>query len=510
MQDEPLFRLDGVSKTFGATVALRDVHLSVREGEIHALLGHNGSGKSTLIKILAGFHQPDRPTTGRIGTVRFDLGSYAAAHEAGLRFVHQDLGLVDSMDAVDNLALGASYIRRAGFIDRRACRRRAERVLASIGYDIPVGAPVGRLTAGQRTGVAIARALQDLGERTRLLVLDEPTAAMSAAEATRLFEVVGLIASRGVGVLFVTHHLNEVFDVAETATVLRDGRHVATRPVRDLSADELVELIVGAEFARGGAGQEGDRPIGRTALRVGDLVTEGVHDATLDVRAGEIVGVAGIEGSGRIELLEAIAGCRARRGTVTIGDRQVPPYKPHAARRAGLGFAPADRTRNSIFADLAVTANITAPGVRDYVRFGLLSRRGEHAEALDWVNRLDIRPTNPAALMGSLSGGNQQKAVVARWLARRPKVLLLLEPTSGVDIAARESIYGAIRIAADSGGVLIGSSDSEELAAVCDRVLVMRRGVIVSELAGAGLTATAIDRLSILVEPTPEAVTAHG
>ena len=504
MSSKELFRLAGLSKTFGATAALRDVGLRIGQGEVHALLGHNGSGKSTLIKILAGVYQPDERTTAHTDGIPFALGDHAAAHEAGLRFVHQDLGLVDSMDTVDNLALGGQYLRRrSGFIDRPACTRRARELVESIGYRIDVTMPVGRLSAAQRTGVAIARALQDLDGRTRMLVLDEPTAAMPATEADRLFEVVAHLAEQGLGILLVTHHLDEVFRVADVATVLRDGRVVATRPVEGLTEHGLVDLMVGDQLEQAEHARHDQHALtGPECLAVDALSADAVYDVSLTLARSEIVGVAGLDGSGRVELLEAISGNRRRSGAVRIRGARVAANRPHAARRAGLGYVPADRTRNSTFADFDVTANITAAGVREYLRAGLLSARAERREAEQWIDRLGINPPDPSARVDSLSGGNQQKAVVARWLARRPAVLLMVEPTQGVDVAARESIYAAVRLAARDSGVLIASSDSEELAAICDRVLVLRRGRIAAQLRGSELTAAAIDRLCLsAVEP---------
>ncbi|MEW1649103.1 sugar ABC transporter ATP-binding protein [Streptomyces sp. NPDC091219] len=508
---KPALALSGLSKTFGATAALRDVALTVRSGEIHALLGHNGSGKSTLIKILAGFHGPDAPVICSAPDATFPMGDHAAARAAGLRFVHQDLGLVDTLDVVDNLALDGQYVRRfGGLINWRACRRRAETLLAEIGYDLPVRVPVGRLAPGQRTGVAMARAVQDGDGPVRLLVLDEPTAAMPASDAERLFEVLAGLRDRGVGILLVTHHFDEVFAMADRVTVLRDGQVVATRPVDELNPDSLVEMMIGSEVAVAESRRSGPpEHEGRVVLGVTELDCDGVDQVSFDVRRGEIVGVAGIEGSGRSELLEAIAGNRRRSGRVTIATNVVAGNRPHAARQAGLGFVPANRPRHSLFPSHDVTANITAPGLGNYLRAGLVSWRSEVSEAKKWVTQLDIRPSEPQALIRSLSGGNQQKAVIARWLARKPEVLVLSEPTQGVDIAARESIYDGIQLAAETGAVLIGSSDSAELARICDRVLVMHRGKVTAELSGEELSEQKIDRLCIVsAQPTAEGATA--
>ncbi|MEU3980505.1 sugar ABC transporter ATP-binding protein [Streptomyces sp. NPDC026672] len=505
----PALALSGLSKTFGATAALRDVELTVGAGEIHALLGHNGSGKSTLIKILAGFHAPDTPVGCSTPDGTFPMGDHAAAREAGLRFVHQDLGLVDTLDTVDNLALDGAYVRRrGGLVNWRACRRRAQDLLADLGYELPVRQPVGRLTPGQRTGVAIARALQDGGGPVRLLVLDEPTAAMPASDAERLFEVLAGLRDRGVGILLVTHHLDEVFAMADRVTVLRDGRVVSTGPTDELSPHSLVEMMVGSEsaVAESRRATSHTQP-GPVALSVSGLECDGVANVSFDVRRGEIVGIAGIDGSGRSELLEAVAGNRRRTGRVAIASNAVAGNRPHAARRAGLGFVPANRPRHSLFPSHDVASNITAPGLSGYLRAGLVSRSAELTAADNWVERLGIKPSDPRALIRSLSGGNQQKAVIARWLAREPEVLVLSEPTQGVDIAARESIYDGIQLAARTGAVLIGSSDSAELARICDRVLVMHRGAVTAELSGSELVEQKIDRLCILsAQPTAQEV----
>jgi ribose transport system ATP-binding protein len=493
-----LLEAHGISKTFGDVKVLQEVDVLIQPGEVAALVGHNGSGKSTLIKILAGFHSPDAPTLGRVDGDPFKLGNYESAHAAGLRFVHQDLGLADSLDAVDNLAMVADYPRRRGIrtIAWRHARRRATRILSSLGYDIPVNTPVGKLSQVERTGIAIARGLQDWPGAAKVIVLDEPTATMPAAEAARLFDVVHRLREQGLGVLYVTHHLDEVIQMADSVTVLRDGRQIVTRPVAGLSHAEIVELMLGRQLAA--AAEESQHVVAASAqavLKVEHLSTGVLRDISLTVQRGETVGVAGITGSGHHELLEAIAGAVQRKGSVEVAGTAVPPNRPHRAVRAGLAFVPDDRQRNSIVPGFDLQANMTASGVREFVRRGLLSMRAEQSEAMHWIDQLDVRPADPQAQITALSGGNQQKAVVGRWLRRSPKVMVLIEPTQGVDVGARASIYAALKRALEAGGVLLSSSDADELAALCDRVLILRRGRLIGELSRSDVSAEVIESM---------------
>lgn len=491
----------GVRKSFAGVPVLRDVDLIVRPASVHALAGHNGSGKSTLIKLLAGYHVPDDDVTATSFGHPFPLGDHAAASNAGIRFVHQDLGLVEQLNTVENLALGMGFPRRPGGTIRWAeATRRARAAMTALGYDVDVRLPVGRLTASERTGVAIARALQRWSGSPAVVVLDEPTAAMPAPEVDRLFEAIARLREQGLGILFVTHHLDEILAIADEVTVLRNGEVAMSTGARELTHKDLVTAIVGRELASRMESNPQAHIVAspRTALAVDNLRTPHIDAASFTVGAGEIVGLAGIAGSGRDELLPAIAGVIGRAGTVHIGGRTVPPRRPRAAIRSGLGYVPANRRGAAVLPTLDAAANLTVSGVRRYVRLGLLDHRAEADDSRAWFGQLDVSPPNPHAPILTFSGGNQQKIMVGRWLRCELRVLALDEPTQGVDVGARQALYLALQRAAQAGnGVLISSSDADELAAICHRILVFTRGCVIAELTGEQLQAGHIDALSL-------------
>jgi ribose transport system ATP-binding protein len=489
----PALSVRGLSKTFVGQRALTDVDLDVAPGEIRALVGENGCGKSTLIKILAGFHEPDPGAVVTVAGEPLALGRPGAGEAAGLRFVHQDLGLVAGLDSVDNLALGQGYrARRAGLIDWAGERRAAREALRRLGYEVDVRTPVGRLTISERTAVAVARALarrDGAPGAARMLVLDEPTANLPAAEAARLFALVRTVRDSGVPVLFVSHHFDEVFALADSVTVLRDGRVVGTRPVAGLTEPELVELVIGRPLELHedlGLRSARDRTV-LTARGLRGAVVDGVD---LDVHAGEVLGVAGITGSGREELAAMLFGGVARSGTVSVEGREVPPQRPDRAIAAGMGLVPAERHANAAFLAASLRENVTMVDVRRNVVAGLLRHRRERSDVVSWLERLQVRPARSETAMAALSGGNQQKVVLARWLRQEPRLLVLDDPTQGVDVGAKAEIHGLIDAAAAGGtAVLVLSSDHEELARLCHRVLVLRSGVVTDELHPPALTA---------------------
>ena len=494
-----------VRKSFAGVEVLKGVDLVVRPSSVHALIGHNGSGKSTLIKALAGFHSPDEHVTGTAFGTPFTLGDHASAARAGLRFVHQDLGLVEPLSIVDNIALGTGYpLRRTGIIGWRAAYRRSRAAMESLGYDVDVTVPVVHLSAAERTGVAIARALQSWSGEPSVVVLDEPTASMPAAEAQRLFKAIDHLRRQGLGIVFVSHHLDEILAVADDVTVLRNGDAVLRRQVAGLTHEDLITAVVGRELAGLMTAPLHDaEATGGKVLTVDGLRTPGVHGVSFSVSAGEIVGIAGIVGSGRDSVLPAIAGAVAREGTVTVQSSIVPANRPRAAIRAGLGFVPANRRRAAVLPTFDSASNLTVSGLGQYLHRGLLNRRAEAADANAWFERLDIAPRKPKAPILTLSGGNQQKVMVGRWLRRQPALLALDEPTQGVDVGAQQAIYQFLHQAAEAeNGVLISSSDGDELAAICHRVLVFVKGRIAAELTGAEVEAERIDALSLDVRET--------
>ena len=493
----PVLSVRGLSKTFVSTRALDNVDFDLRAGEIHALVGQNGCGKSTLIKVLAGFHRPDPGVEITLGGAAIDLSSTADAHRAGLRFVHQDLGLVGTLSTVENLMLGRRLsTARGGRIRWDAERRDAERRMKDLGYGFDVDRPVAALGAAERTGVAIARALWDW-EAARVLVVDEPTASLPREEVAVLFAALQRVRAAGLGVIYVSHRLDEIFAIGDRVTVLRDGVRVGTWDVDAIDQDGLVRSMIGDEKLRPPHDQSVEQT-GEVALAVTGLNGTVVEDVDLRVRRGEVVGIAGLTGSGREELLPLIFGVASRTGDVRLDGRSV-PANPRRAMRAGLALVPADRRGEGAILEMPVRENFGLTDLRRFAtHFGFLSRRREVKEVTEWIRRLDVRPPLPAALFGALSGGNQQKVVLAKWLRRQPAVLLLDEPSQGVDVGAKAVIHALAReVAADGACVVIASSDDSELCDTSDRVLVMRDGHVVAEVTGSRLTTEELSRLQL-------------
>ena len=501
-----LLTIEHLSKVFPGQVALDDVDLTIDAGTTHALVGQNGSGKSTLIKILAGYHQP----TGDDARATYygndpageplELGDGRAAERDGIRFVHQDLGLVDGLTAVENLALGNGFTTRFGKIKWRADVVHAREALASIGFEsVDVKIPVGALAPAQKTGVTLARALLGWEHDAHLLVLDEPTASLPASDVRHLFEAIRRLKERGVAILYVSHHLDEVFEIADEVSVLRDGRRVATERVEALDHDRLIELMIGHKIVQGrsGAGPAGDDVL----VDVRALHGVNVHGIDLQVRAGEVVGVAGITGSGRESLVPLLTGqVPSNDGTVQINGRFVGNYAPEDVLRAGGAFVTADRKRLGVFTLMSVVDNTTICDVGRNARHGRLDKRAERADADAWIGRLSVKTSTPQAPIGTLSGGNQQKVLFARGLRLEPRVLMLDEPTQGIDVGAKEEIHSLIdRSANDGSAVIVASTDTDELVRVATRVVVMRNGRIVTELAGDDITPASIERAQLAI-----------
>jgi ribose transport system ATP-binding protein len=492
-------RLRGLSKTFPGTKALDGVSLDVRPGEVHALVGQNGSGKSTLIKILAGFHDADPGSSAAVDDQDLDLGDASAAHDAGLRFVHQDLGLVMTESTVDNLALGSGYrTGRAGRIRWGAQRRAATDLMAALGHPVDIDRPVERLSAVERTAVAIARAMQGSTESIALLVLDEPTATMPAGDVEMVYEIVRRVRASGASVLYVSHHLDEVFALADRVTVLRDGHLIETLDVAETSPRELADLMAGEVVD---VGTRAERAPGRPVLEITGVSAHVLADFDLVVHAGEVVGLAGVDGSGRDEIAGAVFGGRPRTGRVTCDAVEIPHSRPDVAVRNGIGYVPADRVAAGLVMSMSVQENMTLPSLAEFWRRLRLRARDERTDVLAWSRRLGVRSAGPDAPVASLSGGNQQKVVLGKWLKTEPSVLLLDEPTQGVDVAAKADVHRLIDEAAAHGtAVLVCSSDEVELVRLCSRVVVLDHGRASTELTGSAITRAAITRASLGVE----------
>ncbi|PRZ39710.1 monosaccharide ABC transporter ATP-binding protein (CUT2 family) [Antricoccus suffuscus] len=492
--------LRGMSKSFPGQRALAGVDLDILPGTVHALLGANGSGKSTLIKILAGYHSPDPGSTAYLNGEPLTLGSATAAHRAGLRFVHQDLGLIPDLNVIDNLALGSEYAGKWWLSGRREAA--AARELVQMLMDgVDVRRPVRELSPAQKTILAIARTLRGTSSAAGLLVLDEPTATLPAHEVDVLFEVVRRVQATGTPVLYVTHRLDEVFQIADTVSVLRDGRHVFSSAVNQTTQRELVTHIAGRPLDE--LYPAPPTSAGAVLLTARGVSGRGVRDLDLDLHAGEILGVAGLDGSGRDELNRLLFGQQLPfAGQITIAGTPVTLGQPPASISAGVGYLPADRRLHSATPYMTLTENVTLPDLPS-PSLRWISLRAEQRDVRTWLKRLEVSPAAPERQFSTLSGGNQQKTVLARWLRRGSRVLLLDEPTQGVDVGGKQAIYNALGQAARGGAaLLITSSDAEELAEICATVLVMRDGRITARLSGPTLTTDAIVSAS-LTEGTP-------
>jgi ribose transport system ATP-binding protein len=473
---ERLLTVRSLSKTFPGLRALDNVDFNVESGEIVALVGQNGSGKSTAVKVLTGIYEPDPGAE--------------ISHSGSIHVIHQDLGLIPQLSAVENLDL----VRRHGArslapVARRDEVEHARRLLEQFDASFDVSAPVAALTPAERTIVAIARAFDGWDSPDGLLILDEPTAALHSDEVGRLFTAVRRAAGQGAGVIFVSHRLDEVMDLADRVVVLRDGRVVADARVTELDHAELVRLIVGSELAENVHRAWHD--YGDFALSVTGLAGEMVRELDLEVRAGEIVGVAGILGSGRERVASLLFGARVRSGgDILVGGVALPPGDPRAAINARVAYVPGDRHADGAVMTMRVRENLTLPDLmRLRRRFGRLDRFAEHREVADWLDRVALRPAEPERPLELFSGGNQQKVVIAKWLRNDPAVLLLDEPTQGVDVGAKAAIYNLVNDAAARGAaVLMASSDTAELASACDRVVVMRGGLVAAEVSGGDVT----------------------
>lgn len=484
MSPTPALEIRGLSKTFTGQRALVHVDLELQPGEIRALVGQNGCGKSTMIKVLAGYHDPDPGAEVHVDGQPLALGTTGAGDHAGLRFVHQDLGLVPTLDTCDNLAMGHGYERnRMRLISWRREQRLARETLRDLGYDFDVRQPTSHLVVSQRTAIALARALSPRSTPPRVLVLDEPTANLPATEIKRLFEVVRSVRDRGVAVLFVSHHLDEVFGLCDTVTVLRDGRHVITRPVEGLDEDALIALMIGRTLEEFPAPAEAVGEVGEPVLRVRDVHSGVLAGVDLDVRPGEIVGIAGITGSGREEIALALFGGVPRTGTVTVAGRKVEEHRPDRAVAAGLALVPAERHANAAFLESTLRENVSIVNPGAFLSRGLLSRRREVSEVTTWLQKLKVRPPHPERALATLSGGNQQKVMLARWMRQKPTVLVLDEPTQGVDVGAKADIHVLVEEAAAQGAaVVIVSTDHSELTRLAERVVVLRNGRVADVL----------------------------
>jgi len=508
-----VLEVEGVSKTFTRTKALAGVSMTIEPGEVHALLGQNGSGKSTLIKILSGYHAPDPGGGIRIQGHELPFQAPVQSYRLGCRFVQQDLGLVPTLSVVDNMALGSGFPTAFGTIREKATYTQAKQDLERLSLDIDPRAMVATLSASERTGVAIARALRDDPQYPAcLLVLDEPTATLPVDEVDHLLDRVSAMAATGVGVLYVTHHLGEIFRVAHKVSVFRDGVVVGAGSVKDFDHAGIVHLLAGEELLS----EESEAvrvKAARAAVRKHETVFEvqrlsagALADLSFSVERGEIVGIAGLAGSGRDSVLGACFGALPRAGgEVRLQSESLPPGRPDVAIGRGVAYLAPDRKVGGAVMTMSARENLTLPDLKPFWKGLRLRRRTETTRTREWFARLSVRP--PDAVnepLSIFSGGNQQKILFGKWLSQEPTVFLLDEPTQGVDVGAKADLHRELTgVATDGAAVVVSSSDLEELADLCDRVLVIVDGKLSSVIEGAELTQGAITRrfMPLAAEP---------
>jgi ribose transport system ATP-binding protein len=488
----PVLEARALSKTFSGRTVLHDFDFDLRAGEVHGILGENGSGKSTFIKILSGFQGPDPGGELWIRGEPIRLPMKVTDPAAlGIGVVHQDLALFESGTVLENVRIGRFGTTGAWRIPWRRERRIVAGLLADFGLDLDPRTPLAQVGPIERAMVAIVRALDQLhGAQRAVLVLDEPTAYLPTDGVDRLFAAVRDVASRGIGVIFVTHRLEEVAAITDRVTVLRDGKRIVTAKTSSMTEDQLIEAILGFELTD--LYPTPHASAATTVVHAYGVRGAVVDDVQLSLRSGEIVGVTGLVGMGFDELPYLLFGASEHAsGSLEVEDRRydLQELSPHAAIAAGLALLPANRLRDAAVGAATAAENMTFVTLSRYFKGGRLRHGRERAAARELMDAFDVRPREPRQRFATFSGGNQQKALLAKWLSRRPRVLLMHEPTQGVDIGARRDIFAKIRTAADEGGaVLIASAEYEDLANLCDRVLVLRHGRIVSELSGERLT----------------------
>lgn len=484
----PLLAMHGIVKSFPGVRALKGVDLELMPGEVHALLGENGAGKSTLIKVLGGAH---RPEDGRIEIdgVSVPINSPTDSQQAGVGIIYQEFNLVPAMTVRENMFLGQEH-SITGLIPVRSERRRAREVFDRLGVQLDVETPVRRLTVAQQQIVEIAKALL---LESRIIVMDEPSAALSPREVDGLFRIIRDLKQQGIGIVYVSHRLDEIFEVCDRATVFRDGEFIATRPVSELDREAIIELMVGRklenEFPRRpdahDAGQTGSPPRPPAGLQVSGLNRGSeVRDVSFFVRRGEITALTGLVGAGRTETVRLIFGADPRdSGTVTLDGHELSIRNPRDAIRAGICLLTEDRKQQGLVLNRSVLENFGLPNLQSFSRMGLINRRIERDAFSRYVTQLRIRTSRPEQRASHLSGGNQQKVVLAKWLQRNAEVVIFDEPTRGIDVGAKYEIYLLMQqLAADGKAVLMISSELPEVLGMADRIIVMHEGRITGEI----------------------------
>lgn len=481
----PVLEMRNVSKTFGSVKALNNVQLTLYPGEVHALMGENGAGKSTLMKALSGAYRPDPGAEILIDGVPVDIVDPISSRRAGVSIIYQELALSPNLTVAQNIYLGRE-ISRTGILDKAAMVQSVEPVLQRLGASFTGETTVGTLTIANQQLVEIARAIH---ADSRILIMDEPTTALSSRETDGLFSMIRQLRSEGLAIVYISHRMNEVYELADRVSVLRDGTYVGTLERDQLSPDAIVRMMVGRElsslYTKTNTGDKSDAPVVLDVKNLSD--GKQVKGCSLALRAGEVVGLAGLVGAGRSELAQTIYGARPRTaGSMTLGGKPFAPTSPQQAIDAQLAYLTEDRRGDGLFLDMSCQDNINTGVLRPDARWGgVLNLAKARVRAIDAIQSLSVRVPSETFPVGGLSGGNQQKVLLSRWLQIKPKVLVLDEPTRGVDIGAKSEIYKIIDSLAQSGvAILVISSELSEVIGIADRILVMREGLISGEVGG--------------------------
>ncbi len=490
----PVLEMLGIRKSFPPVRVLDDVSLTVLPGQVHALMGENGAGKSTLMKILAGAFPADA------GEIRLDgrpitVHSPQQAIDLGISIIYQELNLIPHLSVAENVFLGRFPRRLPGFVDGAKIRRDAQALMDDLGMRLDVRTMVGALSVAQRQMVEIAKATS---RRSRIIAMDEPSATLTDHELENLWRLIGRLKAQGIGIVYISHRMDEVFQIADAVTVLRDGRAVGTGTVSEISRDEVLRLMVGRDLDE--TYPKEHAPVGRPILEVRGLTRRGVlEDINFSVHAGEVVALAGLVGAGRTEIARCLFGADLRTsGQILVDGRSFSARSPGAAIRVGIGFVTEDRKEQGVVLPMTVRENVSLASLRTFARVGFVRRTAERAAAQASVERLRVRTPSVEQRVGNLSGGNQQKVVLAKWLQTPLKLLILDEPTRGIDVGAKREIYGIMNELARQGvAILMISSELPEVLGMADRIIVIRDGRVAGELDRAEATSESVGRLAL-------------
>ena len=505
-EQRPLLELQDVAKAFGPVVALKSGSIALAPGSIHALVGENGAGKSTLVKIIAGVYQRDGGNITLDGE-SVDFATTAAAKDAGIAVIYQEPTLFPDLSVTENIFMGRQPRGRFRRIDRAAMRAEVTELFAQLGVNMNPDRTADGLSIADQQMIEIAKAIS---LDARVLIMDEPTAALSGVEVERLFAVARALRDQGRALVFISHRFDEVFALCDTITVMRDGEYIATSAIAEVTADEIIGQMVGREITELFPKLEAE--IGETLLEVTDLTRPGFFEGVgFTVRAGEIVGLAGLVGAGRSEVARAVFGVdRYRSGTVNLDGRRVAKGSPRAAMRAGLALVPEDRRKQGLVLDQSVATNTSSVILRTLAKLGLITQRTEHRAARPWAEKLQVKSNALSTIAGTLSGGNQQKVVLGKWLATNPKVLIIDEPTRGIDVGTKSEVHRLLSQLAQQGmGVLMISSELPEVLGMADRVVVMREGRVTATIDRHDATQENVMRAATQGEADLEATSSH-